>query len=86
MNQDIKIVGKIILDETPTQSLIEQLVKDTTRVKDGRMFRFSIPYQISSTLALEIQAEMGYIAAGYGFYGFENGIEETTWSCGDCCD
>jgi len=76
---DAIIIGKIDLDKSTT-------IKDVKVERKGRLIYFSVPHQISSSQALDLQADLGYIAAGYGFYGFKDSVKETTWFCGDSCD
>ncbi len=50
------------------------------------MFKFSVPWQITSKQAMDLQDDLSYACAGYGFYGFVSGIKESYWYCSDSCD
>jgi hypothetical protein len=52
----------------------------------SRMHKFSIPFGIKKNDAIELQKQMGYHPAGYGFYSFDATMTETTWLCADSCD
>lgn len=75
-----KVIGKIDLDNSTT-------TKDVTVRRHGRMINFYVPWSITSEQALILQENLGYIPAGYGFYGFTHDPENGThWACGDSCD
>jgi hypothetical protein len=82
MDTTVKIIGKIDLNNTTT---IKDVVLET-RVKGMRMHRFTVPWMISEDQARELQADLSYHPAGYGFYRFESSPKETVWYCGDSCD
>jgi hypothetical protein len=64
---------------------IEEL-KDLTLVEiEGNWITFYLPFEITKDEAFEIQAELSYHPAGYGFYDF-NVNEETSWRCSRSCD
>jgi hypothetical protein len=52
----------------------------------GRMHLFSVSGSISKEEACELQMQLGYHPAGYGFYAFDPTITLTTWKCSDSCD
>ncbi len=56
------------------------------RHNNGRMHKFSVPYGITRARAIELQTELGYHPAGYGFYNFDATMSMTTWCCADSCD
>jgi len=65
---------------------IEEL-KDITLVeKEGNWITFYLPFKITKNEASEIQAELSYHPAGYGFYDFNASDEGTTWQCSRSCD
>lgn len=75
-------IGFIDIDNKAT-------IKDVTIIHNyggGRMHFFTVPFAISKEKALELQAQLGYHPAGYGFYGFDPTISQTVWKCGDSCD
>lgn len=65
---------------------------------DNRNHKFTIPEKITQEQAVELQKELGYHPAGYGFHGYnviETTIERkgnkeityrTEWYCYDNCD
>lgn len=59
---------------------------DVTKVRDGRDFKFSIPYKVTKEQALKLQEEVGYHPAGYGFYKFSASDDKSTWVCMTSCD
>ena len=61
-------------------------VKMSYKHGGGRMHLFSVPGPISKEEACELQMQLGYHPAGYGFYAFDSTITMTTWKCGDSCD
>jgi len=57
-----------------------------TTVRKGSMIEFYIPKMITEQEACELQADLSYHPAGYGFYAFKSCATETTWKCGASCD
>ena len=81
MSDKVEVLGFIDLDNKTT-------VENVTLFKNhsGRMHKFCVPWQITEKQALELQAELSYHPAGYGFYSFEATPVGTTWACGNSCD
>jgi len=61
-------------------------LKLVTKERKSRMFEFTYPGPLTEQEACEIQMQLGYHPAGYGFYGFKSTPLLTQWSCGDSCD
>lgn len=55
-------------------------------VDKSRMHKFFVPFAITEEEACELQMQLGYHPAGYGFYRFETAENATTWLCGNSSD
>lgn len=78
----MEVLGFIDLDNKTTK-------EEVTLSKfhnNGRMHQFHVSHQISEEHAIELQKQLSYHPAGYGFYSFEATPQGTTWACGDSCD
>jgi hypothetical protein len=61
-------------------------VQVITNYNGSRMHLFSVPGSISKERAMELQAEAGYPACAYGFYGYDPTISQTIWKCANSSD
>jgi len=78
----VKIIGKIDLDNQTTK---EDIIIAREYYRGGNI-RFTAPCWISRELAMQLQMELSYHPAGYGFYGYKATPTGTTWYCWNCCD
>ena len=61
-------------------------INDVVVKREGRSFKFEVAAKITEDQACELQGNLCYHPAGYGFYGFESTPTKTTWFCSDSSD
>lgn len=78
--ETLKVIGKIDLDKSTKPS-------DVKVTRHGNMINFYVPWSITEEQAIELQGELTYPAAGYGFYVFTNDPQNGThWACSNSSD
>jgi hypothetical protein len=63
-----------------------QSPEKVTITKFDGFVKFSVQTKITEAEAINLQKDLVYHPAGYGFYGFKPSENFTEWYCSDTCD
>lgn len=74
----------INVEDIVSIDIAEDKTKDVTVIQNyngGQFHFFTVPFAISKDEAFELQKQLGFDPAAYGFYGFDPTISQTIWKC-----